>query len=91
MSIGATTLILAGLEAAILLMKRFPSYDQKKVRNFESDYEIYKIQQTLPDDHPDRNDSLFLRVRHRLLEHVGQINKYAHSDGKDEKYVSSDR
>lgn len=89
MSISTSALVLAGLEAAILLMKHFPSYDDKKSRDFEADYEIYKLQQTLPDDHPDRNDSLFLRVRHRLLVHVKEVNKYADSYGRTEKPVQT--
>ena len=78
---AVAALALAGLESAKLLLKSKPNYDQKLERDFNADYSLYTIQQTLPDDHPDRNDSLFLRVRGRLLEHVQKINGIARSDG----------
>lgn len=82
MAVTTTALILAGLESAKLLIKQFPDYDQRKARDFDADVSIYNIQKTLPEDHPDINDSLFLRVRHRLLKHVEEINKHASPDGK---------
>lgn len=75
-------LTLAGLESAKLLLKQFPDYDQRKKKEFEADYEVYILQKTMPDDHPDLNDSLFLRVRNRLLVNVQEINALARANGK---------
>lgn len=74
---------MAGLKSAQLLINLFPNYDQRQKKLFEVDLELYYLQKTMPDDHPDRNDDLFLRVRHRLFKHVEAINSYASANGKD--------
>lgn len=81
MSVGA--LALAGLESAKLLLKLKPTPSQKLEREFEADYAIYKLQQTLPPDHGDRNDSLFLRAGDRLFGHITKINKRASTINPD--------
>lgn len=81
MAVITSALVLAGLESTKLLLNLIPSYDQKQKKLFEVDYEIYTIQKTMPGDHPDLNDSLFLRVRNRLLQHVQKINAAARSNG----------
>lgn len=86
MSVSA--LVLAGLNAASLLLKQFPDYDQRQRKKFEADYAIYKLQKTLPDDHPDIDDSLFIRARDRLFKHVEAINKFAETNGKNGVNVS---
>lgn len=82
-AVSAAALALAGLESTKLLLSMFPSYDQRKVKEFEVDYEMYKLQKTMDENHPDINDSLFLRVRHRLFEHVEAVNAFARANGKD--------
>lgn len=84
-AVTSSAIALGALEAIALIMKQFPTYDQRRRREFEADYEIYKIQQTIPHDHPDRNDSLFLRVRHRLLKHVKEFSAFVDSNGKAAK------
>lgn len=87
MAISTAALAFAGLESASLLLKQFPTYDQRMRKHFEADYELYHLQKTLPDNHPDINDSLFLRVRHRLLKHVEEINEFAKSNGPHRKLI----
>lgn len=88
MAVATTAaLALAGLESAKLLLKQFPNYDQNKRKIFEADYEIYFLQKTLPDEHPNINDSLFLRVRNRLLVNVQEINAFAAANGQTSLHV----
>lgn len=81
--VSVSALVLAGLESAKLLIKLFPNYDQRMRKHFEADLDAYYLQKTMPDDHPDLNDDFFLRVRHRLLEHVKQINAFAAANGQN--------
>lgn len=83
MAIPLAALALAGLESAKLLMQQFPNYEERKRKLFEADYAIYYLQKTLPDDHPDINDGVFLRVRHRLYGHVEEVNAFARANGKN--------
>lgn len=80
---GTTAIALAGLESAKLLLGMFPDFDQRQKKIFEADYAIYVIQKTLPNDHPDINDGLFLRVRDRLFHGIEAVNKFAKANGKN--------
>jgi hypothetical protein len=82
--VTVAALALAGLESAKLLLGIIKhELDEKEVRQIEADFEIYILQKTLPDDHTDINDSLFIRVRNRLLQHVEKINSIAKANGKN--------